>query len=164
MPRFNPAVAAAVLVTFGLAACASGPGVGAPAPAFQAKDTRGTVVSMGALEGRVVVLDFWATWCAPCREASPHVQKLHERFADNDDVVVLAVHFDGAGDPAAYMAEHKYTFPVVPDGTDVVKIYGIKRIPTFLVIDRSGMIVFKHVGFSAPSDLNAVVHAVNRSL
>ena len=163
MPRFN-AAAAAVLVTFGLAACAHGPEVGNAAPAFQATDTRGTVVSMGNLEGKVVVLDFWATWCPPCREASPHFQKLYERFADNDDVVMLAIHFDGEGDPAAYMAEHKYTFPVVPDGTDVVKLYGIKRIPTFLVIDRSGMIVHKQVGFSAPTDLDAVVHAVNRSL
>ena len=163
MPRFNLA-AATMLVTLGLAACANGPGVGTAAPAFQAADTQGTVVSMGALEGKVVVLDFWATWCPPCRQASPHVQKLHERFADNDDVVVLAVHYDGAGDPAAYMAEHEYTFPVVPDGTDVVKAYGIKRIPTFLVIDRSGTIVYKHVGFSAPSDLDAVADAVNESL
>ncbi|MHC4141080.1 MAG: TlpA family protein disulfide reductase [Planctomycetota bacterium] len=163
MPRFNTA-AALVLVTLSLAACAGGPGVGAAAPAFQAEDTHGTVVSMGTLEGKVVVLDFWATWCAPCREASPHVQKLYERLADNDDVVMLAIHFDGEGDPAGYMAEHKYTFPVVPDGTDVVEAYGIKRIPTFIVIDRSGTIVFKHVGFTAPSDLNAVFHAVNRSL
>ena len=163
MPRFNLA-AATMLVTFGLAACANGPGVGTAAPAFQAADTQGIVVSMGALEGKVVVLDFWATWCPPCRQASPHVQKLHERFADNDDVVVLAVHYDGAGDPAAYMAEHEYTFPVVPDGTDVVKAYGIKRIPTFLVIDRSGTIVYKHVGFSASSDLDAVADAVNESL
>jgi thiol-disulfide isomerase/thioredoxin len=153
-----------MLVVFGLAGCASGPDVGAAAPAFQAEDTQGAVFSMGALEGKVVVIEFWATWCPPCRQASPHVQKLYERFADNDDVVVMAIHFDGEGDPAAYMTEHKYTFPVVPDGADVVKIYGIKRIPTFLVIDRSGMIVHKHVGFTAPSELDAVVHAVNRSL
>jgi thiol-disulfide isomerase/thioredoxin len=163
MPRFNPA-AASMLVTLGLAACANGPGLGTAAPAFHAEDTRGNVVSMTAMEGKVVVLEFWATWCPPCREASPYVQKLHERFADNDDVVMLTIHYDGAGDPAGYMAEHKYTYPVVPDGTDVVKAYGIKRIPTFLVIDRSGKVVFKHVGFSAPSDLNAVGHAVNRSL
>jgi peroxiredoxin len=117
--------------TLGLGACSSGPVVGTAAPAFQAEDTRGTVVSLGA---------------------------------DNDDVVVMAIHFDGEGDPAAYMAKHKYTFPVVADGSDVVRAYGITRIPTILVIDRSGTIVYKQVGFAAPDDLGAVADTVDESL
>ncbi|MHC4128641.1 MAG: TlpA family protein disulfide reductase [Planctomycetota bacterium] len=163
MPSFKPA-AAVMLVTLGLGACASGPAVGTAAPAFYAEDAQGAAVSLGALQGKVVVLDFWATWCPPCRQASPYVQRLHERFTDNDDVVVLGVHFDNAGDPTAYMAEHGYTFAVIPNGSEVVKTYGITRIPTFLVIDRSGTIVHKHVGFSAPSDLDTVADAVNESL
>ncbi|MHC4303590.1 MAG: TlpA family protein disulfide reductase [Planctomycetota bacterium] len=163
MPRFRIAVVV-MAATLGLGACSSGPVVGTAAPAFQAEDTRGTVVSLGSLEGKVVVLDFWATWCPPCRQASPSVQKLYERFADNDDVVVMAIHFDGEGDPAAYMAKHKYTFPVVADGSDVVRAYGIMRIPTILVIDRSGTIVYKQVGFAAPDDLGAVADTVDESL
>ncbi|MHC4990666.1 MAG: TlpA family protein disulfide reductase [Planctomycetota bacterium] len=156
--------AATVLVTLCLAGCANGPAVGTAAPAFRAEDTRGTVVSLGAFEGKVVVLEFWATWCPPCREASPHVQKLHDWIEGKDDVVLLAIHYDADGNPARYMAEHRYTYRVIPDGTDVVAAYGIKQIPTFLVIDRSGTVVFSHTGFTAPTDLDAVVHAVNRAL
>jgi thiol-disulfide isomerase/thioredoxin len=162
MPSFKPAAAASLLVTLVLAACA--PGVGAEAPAFSAPDSQGTVVSLGSLEGKVVLLDFWATWCAPCRQASPYVQKLYEQFADNDEVIMLGVHYDDAGDPAAYMAEHGYTFPVIPDGREMVRAYGIKRLPTFLVIDRSGTIVHKQVGYTGPAGLDAVADAVNGHL
>jgi thiol-disulfide isomerase/thioredoxin len=162
MPR--PLSAAVVLAILALAACANGPPVGSAAPAFQATDAQGALVSLGALEGKVLVLDFWATWCAPCREASPWVQKLHEQFAGNDDVVVLGVHYDGAGDPDAYMAEHGYTYPNIPDGSSVVEAYGIRGIPTILVIDRRGIVVHKQVGFWSPQDLAGVAAAVDRAL
>jgi thiol-disulfide isomerase/thioredoxin len=138
--------------------------VGAAAPAFHAETSQGALVSLETLEGKVAVLDFWATWCPPCRTAGPYVQKLHERYADNDGVTVLGIHFDDQGDPVAYMAEHGYTFPVIVDGRDVVKSYGITRIPTFLVIDRSGTVVYKQVGFGGSDDLGAVAGAVDENL
>jgi peroxiredoxin len=162
MVRNTIALGLTALLTLVLGACA--PGVGAKAPAFEGEDAGGNVVSLGTLEGKVVVLDFWATWCPPCREACPTVQALHERFADRDDVVILGIHFDGEGDPAAYMTEHGYTFPVIVDGRAAVKRYGVKRIPTFVVVDRSGTIVHRQTGFSTERDLDAVADAIEKSL
>ncbi len=153
-------IAAVGLLTGSLTACHSGPPVGARAPAFSAYDDRGAEASLAAYEGKVVVLDFWATWCAPCLPASPSIQALHERFAGSGDVVVLGVHYDDRGDPAAYMVEHGYTFPVVLDGTEVVEAFGISQIPTFLVIDRHGTVVYSQTGF-APSVAQAIADAVS---
>ena len=158
------AAAIAVIATLGLAACTSGPAVGTRAPEFQGEVARGTVVSLASLEGKVVVLDFWATWCGPCRAACPAVQALHEQFADRGDVVIVGIHFDNEGDPAAYMAEHGFTFPVIVDGRAVVRTYGVKRIPTFVVVDRSGTIVYRRTGFATASDLDPVAEAVRNSL
>jgi cytochrome c biogenesis protein CcmG/thiol:disulfide interchange protein DsbE len=153
-----------VPATLALAACASAPGVGAAAPAFEGEDAQGTVVSLGDFANKVVVLDFWATWCSPCRAASPAVQALQERFADTGDVVVLGIHFNDEGDPAAYAGKHGLTFPIIVDGRAAVKAYGVKRIPTFVVIDRSGTIVYRQTGFGTASDLDPVTEAVRRSL
>lgn len=157
-------LAGALVLVGGLAACQNGPKVGAEAPAFSAMDDRGAEASLAAYEGKVVVLDFWATWCAPCLTASPYVQDLHEQFAGNDGVVVLGVHYDGRGEPAAYMAEHGYTFPVILDGTGVVKAYGVTTIPTFLVIDRQGVVVYKQVGLWGPEDVEKLADVVEAHL
>jgi hypothetical protein len=77
---------------------------------------------------------------------------------------VVAVHYDDKGDPAAYMAKHDYTFPVILDGTDVVKAYGITRIPTYLVIDRSGTVVHKQTGLYSPADVEALAAVINEHL
>ena len=155
---------AVLALTVVLAGCASGPPVGARAPEFSARDGGGATVSLAAFQDKVVIMDFWATWCPPCRKTSPYVQTLYEQFADNDDVVVVAVHYDDKGDPAAYMAKHDYTFPVILDGSDVVKAYGITRIPTFLVIDRTGTVVHKQAGIYSSADVETLAQIVNDHL
>ncbi len=162
--RVSATMIAVLALTVVLAGCASGPPVGARAPEFSARDSGGTTVSLAAYQDKVLILDFWATWCPPCLEASPYVQTLYEQFANNDDVVVVAVHYDDKGDPAAYMAEHDYTFPVILNGTDVVKAYGITRIPTYLVIDRSGTVVHKQAGIYSPADVETLAEIVNDHL
>ncbi len=160
--RITVAMAASMAIALG--GCSSGPRVGTQAPAFAAVDDDGNDASLPAYRGRIVVLDFWATWCKPCREASPYVQQLHERFAGNDGVVVLGVHYDDKGDPAGYMAEHGYTYPVILDGSEVVATYGIRRIPTFLVIDRDGTVIHNQVGFHGPTDVETIAEVVESRL
>lgn len=134
------------------AGCASGPQVGDQAPAFRAQSTSNDEVAMDAEPGKVVVMDFFATWCGPCVRASPYVQALHERYADDPRVEIIAVHYDdnyAKGHPGDYAAEHGYTFTIVPDGADVRRQYGVSRIPTFLIVDQQGEIVHRQTGFSS---------------
>jgi thiol-disulfide isomerase/thioredoxin len=131
--------------------------VNKPAIDFEAKNLQGEVVKLAQLKGKVVVLDFWATWCGPCKQAFPYVQKVYEKYKDNPDVVILAVNtwenesgFARQQAVKKFLEENKYTFPVVYDESGVVEKYKVEGIPTQFFIDRKGVIQFKTVGFEGP--------------
>ncbi len=149
-----------------LAGCSSGPKAGEPAPAFAAMNSEGENVQLASYAGRVTVLDFWATWCGPCRKAMPHVQALHERYAANPGVAVVGVHFDAnyrAANPADYFAKNGYSFDLIPDGRSIAEAYGVSSIPTFVVIDASGTIVHRQTGFG-PGDVDAFAEIIDAQL
>lgn len=134
-----------------LSGCSGGPGAGEAAPAFSAMDSAGQTVELASYEGKVTVLDFWATWCGPCRKAMPHVQALHERYEENADVAIVGVHFDAnyrAATPSDYFEKNGYTFDLIPDGRAVSEAYGVSAVPTFVVIGADGTIVHRQTGFS----------------
>ncbi|MEO0632112.1 MAG: TlpA disulfide reductase family protein [Planctomycetota bacterium] len=159
--------AAVVLSSLGvLAGCSSGPQAGEAAPAFSAMNSEGQNVELASYAGKVTVLDFWATWCPPCRRAMPHVQDLHERYEDNPNVAVVGVHFDTnyrAGNPADYFDEKGYTFDMIPDGSAISELYGISSLPSFVVIDESGTIIHRQRGFGA-SDVDAFAEIIDAQL
>ena len=74
------------------------------------------------------------------------MQVLHERFADDPSVAILAVHFDDRGDPAGSLEEHGYTFRAIPQGKDVSERFGVTMLPTFVVVGPDGGIIHKHTG------------------
>jgi thiol-disulfide isomerase/thioredoxin len=124
-----------------------------PAVDFSLKGLDGNVVKLSALKGKVVVIDFWATWCGPCVASFPSLQKVYEKYKSNPDVVILTLNTweneEGAEREAKvrkFMEEKKYTFPVLFDDNIVFK-YGVNGIPTKFFIDKKGMIQFESVGF-----------------
>ncbi len=141
----------AVLALLPLAA-AGPPDKGDKAPEFALKDLDGQTVKLSELKGKVVMLDFWATWCGPCRHALPHTQKLSESKAAKDGkLAVLAISLDKQADTVrAFMKENKYTFRVplglVQGAPPVAQDYGVRGIPTFLVIGHDGVIDFRESG------------------
>ncbi len=116
------------------------------------------------LQGRVVVLSFWATWCLPCRVEMPALQNLHERYAD-DGLVVLGLATDAHDRPAvdAFLEERGITFPIAAATAQVRTDFGgVDRLPTTVVIDRSGQIRHEVVGLFAPPALGATVRRLLR--
>ncbi|MEH3114929.1 TlpA family protein disulfide reductase [Pedobacter terrae] len=136
-----------------------------PAPAFSLTNLKGEKVSLASLKGKIVILDYWATWCGPCVASFPGMQKAMAKYSANPNVVFLFVNTWQNEDNrekvvADFIAEKKYNFNVLYDTKnakdsskfDVVSAYKVDGIPTKFVIDGDGNIRFKAVGFSGSDD------------
>ena len=122
--------------------------VGQPAPDFTLETLGGELVSLSDYRGQVVVLNFWATWCAPCRAEMPEFQALWEEHEAAGDLVVLAVDFqEGAAQVNGFVEEFNLTFPVVLDASgEVVDEYGLFGLPGTFFIDANGVLQSRVLG------------------
>lgn len=114
---------------------------------FELRDLNGKKVSLSSYKGKVVFLNFWATWCPPCRAEMPSMQRLHTRFKDQG-LVILAVNLqEEARTVRKFMAANKLTFQVLLD-TDgrIGAIYGARNIPTTYLIGRDGSVLAGTMG------------------
>jgi len=121
---------------------------GKPAPDFSLPDLDGKKVNLSDYLGKVVLVNIWATWCLPCVEEMPSMQKLYNEFK-NDDFEILAVSIDvqGLEVVAPFMENHKLTFPALLDPQGTVKTpYGITGVPESFIIDKDGTLVKKIIG------------------
>lgn len=123
-----------------------GVAVGEMAPEWSLEDPDGNDYALSDLRGRVVVMDFWATWCGPCRMAMPGMQKLHEEFKDQP-VSVLGINCWESGDPESFMAGKGLDYGLLVNGDNVANAYGVSGIPTFYVIGKDGKVVHHEVGY-----------------
>jgi len=147
--RLGPQVAALLGVSYGAE----------PAPSYSVQTLDGGWVDSQDLVGKVVVVNFWATWCVPCRLEMPSLQRLHER-RENDGVVVLGLATDVGGDRAVrdFLEERGITYPVGRATPEHRRAFGgIPGIPTTFLIDRSGVVRHRVVGYFAPPALAAAV-------
>jgi len=139
---------------------------GAEAPNFTLIDMEGNEVSLNSLRGKVVFLDFWATWCPPCRNSLPHTQALsqHEK-TKSGDLVVLAVNAREDVDKVKkFMQDNNYSFRVLLDKDGkVLDSFKVRGIPTFVLIDREGKVAWVQVGFM-PGSEKAMEEAVTQAL
>lgn len=120
--------------------------VGAVAPEWELMNSEGNNVKLSDLKGKVVLMDFWATWCPPCRAAMPAVQKLHEKYAGKP-VAIFGVNCWERGDAAAYMANNNFTYGLLLKADKVAGAYGVTGIPTFYLIGPDGKILHAGSGF-----------------
>ncbi|MEO7453347.1 MAG: TlpA disulfide reductase family protein [Fimbriimonadales bacterium] len=113
-------------------------------------DTNGKAVTNETLKGKVVLIDFWATWCGPCKAASPTIQMLHEKYGKDGLVVIGANAFertDPDGAAAGYSKEHSYTYMMTVKNDALAKSWGVKGIPAFVVIGKTGVVELAQTGF-----------------
>ncbi len=140
--------------------------VGQPAPDYSAISLAGDSVSLQELEGKVVLLNVWATWCHPCREEIPVLQTLHEQHAE-EGLAVIGVSVDTRGEKASvseFIDDFGMTYPVWLDPAErVSSTFRLVGVPSTFLIDRSGTIVWKHLGPIPPDD-PALAQAIETAL
>jgi thiol-disulfide isomerase/thioredoxin len=130
-----------------------------PAPEFSLLDTEGNGVTRSSLKGKVVILDFWATWCVPCLASFPAMQRVVDKYKADRNVVFLFVNtMEKEKDVRSWIAkfkkEHNYPFRILLDNdSKVVSSYKSMGLPTKVIIDKNGMIRFTTTGFSGDSSL-----------
>jgi cytochrome c biogenesis protein CcmG, thiol:disulfide interchange protein DsbE len=122
------------------------PRVNAPAPDFQLQTLDGQSLKVSDLRGRVVLINFWATWCGPCRQEMPLLQDYLNRYGER--LAVLAVNDDEAPEPVRSFVEAlKLHLPVLLDpGSKVTQLYRVRGFPTSVFVDPQGIIRYQHVG------------------
>jgi len=123
--------------------------VGNAAPEFDLKNIAGGTLKLSSLQGKVVVIDFWDTWCPPCRKALPILEAISNEYSK--DVVVVGIAFgrDGEAKVKQYVDQNKLTFPMVladPEFKVTKDFGGVQSIPTTFLVDADGIIVKKWVG------------------
>lgn len=119
------------------------------APDFTLQDAAGKSYTMSQLRGKVVVLNFWATWCPPCRAEMPSMDRLNKKMAGNKDFIMLAVNIEDSGPQkiAPFLEKHPHSFTVLYDTTAKVQnLYQVYRFPETFLIRKDGTIAERVLG------------------
>lgn len=134
------------LILMGICGMAARPPlVGSPAPEITLKNLQGQEVRLSDFRGKVVLLNFWATWCKPCKEEMPAMQASYDKLRDEGFVVLAVNELEDTEKVAEHIRAHHHTFPVVMDHSNsVANRYGVVGLPASFLIDRQG-IVREHI-------------------
>ena len=129
-----------------------------PAPALKVKTLDGKAASLADYDGKVVLVDFWATWCKPCVKAMPDLVKLHDKHkAKGFSVVGVSLDEEGAKAVRPFLEKQKLEYPVVLDEAKAWKSWGVKVIPAMFLIDRDGSIVRQWTGKADKKEVDRAV-------
>ena len=121
---------------------------GVPAPNFTFPDLDGKMVSLDDYKGKVVLLNIWATWCPPCVDEMPSMEKLHQELkGEAFEILAVSIDASGAKDVLPFMKKYKLSFPALTDTRGAIKeLYQTTGVPESIIIDKNGIIVEKVIG------------------
>ena len=150
---------ATLLVTAALAACSGPSSTAEAAPQFSFTSLEGKTVALRDLGNKVVIVDFWATWCPPCREEIPHLNELYSKLKGRGlEIVGVSMDTDGTDGVKDFAREYKIQYPLVMGDEKMAESFGgIIGLPTTIIIDRNGKIAKKYVGLPPAADMASVV-------
>jgi thiol-disulfide isomerase/thioredoxin len=121
----------------------------------------GKTVKLSDYKGKVVLLEFWAAWCPPCRASVPGLEKLHKAYKDKG-LVLLAVSMDGGGwdEVRSFIKENGITYMVLQGTEEVASNYEVRSIPMMLVLNKEGRIARRYLGMGSDADLENDIKAI----
>ena len=133
-----------------------------PAPVFTLKDADGRDVKLADYKGKVILLNFWATWCGPCKFEIPWFIEFEKQYKDRGFAVLgVALDEEGWGVVKPYISDKKVNYRVVMGSDSVAQLYGgIESLPTTFLIDRQGRIASTHIGLQAKSNFEDEIKAL----
>lgn len=117
-------------------------------PDFSLKDLNGNQVEIRKLKGKIIFLNFWATWCGPCKQEMSSLEALHQRFKGRNFVLVtISVDYEDMEHVRDFIQKHHYTFPVLLDSKgEVLDLFDIKGVPTTILVDKTGRMIGRATG------------------
>lgn len=153
------ALFAALLVVAILAGCATPAKPASDVPQFSLSSLEGKTVAMKDLSNKVVIVDFWATWCGPCREEIPHLNELYSELKGKGlEIVGISMDTDGTDGVKDFAREFRIQYPIVMGDEKVAESFGgIIGLPTTFVIDRKGKVAKKYIGLPPAEDMRKIV-------
>jgi thiol-disulfide isomerase/thioredoxin len=153
MMKSNPKVAGILILAllfFGSFPMTAGSEASGPAPNFTLTDRDGKSVSLEELRGQVVMINFWASWCGPCREEMPLLEQIHQRYEPLGFTLLGVNVEENSGDAEAWLKDRPVSFPILFDpGNGVSKLYDVVAMPSTVLVDRQGNVRFLHHGYQA---------------
>lgn len=148
MHRETVLLALSVLAFGSMETAAALPAVGVVAPDFASKSDSGRNVRLSELRGQVVLINFWASWCNPCRQELPLLNKIYARYRAAGFMLLAVNVDDNQKDAEAMLKRLDLRFPTLFDGNkNVAKLYGVDTMPVTLLIDRDGRVRYVHRGY-----------------
>ncbi len=126
----------------------------------------GEIVQVADLKGKVVFINFWATWCGPCRAEMPSINVLYDKFKDNPNIVFLIVEIEGDKEKAAaFVKNEKLTLPISYPNSDIPKEWLSESIPSTVILDKGGNLATRHEGmadYSTPDVATFIQDLINK--
>ena len=167
MKKISFLILACCLALF-VTACGESPvaSVGKPAPDFDTIDMEGKIWSLSKLKGQVVFVNFWATWCAPCREEMPSMERLYAKLPKDKFKMIALFNNDSPALVKDFVAKLGLTMPILDDQKNLIGIkYGLTGLPETFIIDKQGVIREKFIGpaeWDSPESVEMLTKYINQ--